>query len=36
MQAVHFSENSGEIGDIIPVKIVAAYQNSLAGERVIT
>jgi tRNA-2-methylthio-N6-dimethylallyladenosine synthase len=36
MQAVHFSENAGEIGDIIPVKIVAAYQNSLAGERVIT
>ncbi len=36
MQAVHFSEKSGEIGDIIPVKIVAAYQNSLAGERVIT
>jgi tRNA-2-methylthio-N6-dimethylallyladenosine synthase len=36
MQAVHFSKNSGEIGDIIPVKIVAAYQNSLAGERVIT
>ncbi len=33
MQAVHFSEKSGEIGDIIPVKIVAAYQNSLAGER---
>jgi len=36
MQAVHFSEKSGEIGDIIPVKIVAAYQNSLAGERVNT
>ena len=36
MQAVHFSEKSGEIGDIILVKIVAAYQNSLAGERVNT
>jgi tRNA-2-methylthio-N6-dimethylallyladenosine synthase len=34
MQAVHFSESSGEIGDIIPVKIVAAHQNSLAGERI--
>ena len=34
MQAVHFHEASGEIGDIIPLKIVAAHQNSLAGARV--
>ena len=34
MQAVHFHAASGEIGDIIPLKIVAAHQNSLAGARV--
>lgn len=32
MQAVHFPESSGEIGDIIPLKIISASQNSLAAE----
>ena len=32
MQAVHFPKESGEIGAIIPLKIKAAYQNSLAAE----
>ena len=32
MQAVHFPEQSGEIGDIIPFRITAAHRNSLSGE----
>jgi tRNA-2-methylthio-N6-dimethylallyladenosine synthase len=32
MQAVHFPESLGKIGDIIPVKIISASQNSLAAE----
>ena len=32
MQAVHFPEQSGEIGDIMPFKITEAHQNSLSGE----
>ena len=32
MQAVHFPEQSGEIGDIIPFRITGAHQNSLSGE----
>jgi tRNA-2-methylthio-N6-dimethylallyladenosine synthase len=35
MQAVHFSEDVGQIGDIVPLKIVSATQNSLAGQAVI-
>ncbi len=35
MQAVHFSETAGQIGEIIPLKIVSATQNSLAGEAVL-
>ncbi len=35
MQAVHFSEDAGQIGDIVPLKIVSATQNSLAGQAVI-
>jgi len=34
MQAVHFPATSGEIGAIIPLQIVGAHQNSLAGEPV--
>jgi len=34
MQAVHFPATSGEIGAIIPLRIVGAHQNSLAGEPV--
>ena len=32
MQAVHFPEQSGEIGAIIPLRITAAHQKSLSGE----
>jgi len=31
---VHFPATSGEIGAIIPLRIVGAHQNSLAGEPV--
>jgi len=34
MQAVHFPATSGEIGAIIPLRIVGAHQNSLAGDPV--
>ena len=36
MQAVHFPESSGEIGAIIPLKIISASQNSLAAEATAT
>ena len=36
MQAVHFNENAGAIGDIIPLKIVSATQNSLAGQPILS
>ena len=36
MQAVHFPESSGEIGAIIPLKIISASQNSLAAEATVT
>ena len=36
MQAVHFPESSGEIGAIIPMKIISASQNSLAAEATVT
>ena len=36
MQAVHFNETAGAIGDIIPLKIVSATQNSLAGEPILS
>ena len=35
MQAVHFPDTSGEIGDIISMKIVDAHQNSLSAEAVL-
>ena len=31
MQTVHFPEQSGEIGDIMPFTITGAHQNSLSG-----
>ena len=34
MQAVHFPDTSGEIGDIVSLKIVDAYQNSLSAEAI--
>ena len=36
MQAVHFPATSGEIGAIIPMKIISASQNSLAAEATAT
>jgi tRNA-2-methylthio-N6-dimethylallyladenosine synthase len=33
LQAVHFDDTSARDGDIVPVRIVSASQNSLAGER---
>ena len=36
MQAVHFPATSGEIGAIIPMKIISASQNSLAAEATVT
>ena len=32
MQAVHFPERSGGIGDIVPFRITSATRNSLAGQ----
>ena len=34
MQAVHFPDTSGEIGDIVSLKIVDAHQNSLSAEAI--
>ena len=34
MQAVHFPDTSGEIGDIVTLKIVDAHQNSLSAEAI--
>jgi tRNA-2-methylthio-N6-dimethylallyladenosine synthase len=34
LMAVHVDEPTGRAGDIVPVRIVAAGPNSLAGERV--
>ncbi|MGC6484741.1 MAG: tRNA (N6-isopentenyl adenosine(37)-C2)-methylthiotransferase MiaB [Candidatus Puniceispirillales bacterium] len=36
MQAVHFPESCGQIGDIVSLKIISASQNSLAAEAVET
>ncbi len=36
MQAVHFPESSGEIGDILPMKIISASQSSLGAEAIET
>jgi len=33
LQAVHFDDTRAKPGDIVPVRILAASQNSLAGER---
>jgi tRNA-2-methylthio-N6-dimethylallyladenosine synthase len=33
LQAVHFDDTSARNGDIVPVRIVAASQNSLSGVR---
>jgi len=33
LQAVHFPDSAAQPGDIVPVRILAASQNSLAGER---
>jgi tRNA-2-methylthio-N6-dimethylallyladenosine synthase len=33
LQAVHFPDDQARVGDIVPVRIVAASQNSLTGER---
>ncbi|WP_395647179.1 tRNA (N6-isopentenyl adenosine(37)-C2)-methylthiotransferase MiaB [Terricaulis sp.] len=33
LQAVHFPDTTARDGDIVPVRILAASQNSLAGER---
>jgi tRNA-2-methylthio-N6-dimethylallyladenosine synthase len=33
LQAVHFDDTSARNGDIVPVRIVAATQNALAGAR---
>jgi tRNA-2-methylthio-N6-dimethylallyladenosine synthase len=33
LQAVHFPDDFARDGDIAPVRIVAASQNSLTGER---
>lgn len=33
LQAVHFPDTTARDGDIVPVRIVAASQNSLTGER---
>jgi tRNA-2-methylthio-N6-dimethylallyladenosine synthase len=32
MQAVHFPSYCGEIGDIVPLRVVDAHQNSLSAE----
>ncbi len=32
MQAVHFPATTGEIGDIVPLRITEAHQNSLSAE----
>jgi tRNA-2-methylthio-N6-dimethylallyladenosine synthase len=33
LQAVHFDDTSAQSGDIAPVRILSAAQNSLAGAR---
>jgi len=35
LQAVHFDDTQARDGDIVPVKILAATQNALAGARVV-